>query len=175
MLLIQNDLQFERIFNEYWEIMYKSAFSRIREQEVVEDLLQEVFIDIWQRRTEITIQSTLKAYLLTAVKYRVLKYMDKAREKRAREIEGADVPYLDVDVLGFEDLYHQLEVVIAKLPPRNRLVFQMSRLEGFSSDEIAEKLGISQQTVHNHLSKSLTYVRAEMKHLAPGFLLFINL
>lgn len=174
MLLIRNQKQFESIFNEYWEDLYRSAYLRLKDQAVTEDIVQEVFVDLWQRRERIEIQSSLKAYLLTAVKYRVLKHFNQQAKFRIEGLDKAEMVTDDGDEMAFEDLYKNIEVAIDKLSPKCRLIFRMSKIEGLSTDEIARQLNLSKQTVHNQLSKSMGLVRAEMKHMAPLLLMILE-
>ncbi|WP_192345918.1 sigma-70 family RNA polymerase sigma factor [Algoriphagus sp. Y33] len=167
MSAFQNSAHFEQVFKDNWELMYQSAYCKIGNQSVVEDMLQEIFIDIWQRRESLEIKSGIKGYLLTAVKYQVMKYFDELTKTRSGSANTFPESFYEEDVFGFEELYKEIEIAVEMLPPRAQLVFRMSRLEGYSVDEIADKLNISPQTVHNQLTKSLKIMRGELKHLAP--------
>lgn len=169
MSTFQNSAYFEQVFKDNWELMYQSAYSKIGDQSIVEDILQEIFIDIWQRRESLLIKSGVKGYLLTAVKYQVMKHFDELEKSRANSLPES---FYEDDVFAFEELYKEIEIAVEMLPPRAQLVFRMSRLEGYSVDEIAEKLTISPQTVHNQLSKSLKILRGELKHLAPALAVY---
>ncbi len=173
MSTFQNSAHFEQIFKDNWELMYQSAYSKIGDQSIVEDILQEIFIDIWQRRETLVILSGIKSYLLTAVKYQVMKYFDELAKIRANSASTLPESFYEDDMFGFEELCQEIEIAVEMLPPRSQLVFRMSRLEGYSADEIAEKLKISPQTVHNQLSKSLKIIRGELKHLAPALVIFL--
>ncbi|MFD2036077.1 sigma-70 family RNA polymerase sigma factor [Belliella marina] len=172
MLLVNSPKQFEEIFNEYWEVLYKAAFNRTKDQAITEDIVQEIFIDFWQRRKEIQIKTSLKAYLLTAVKYKVIKHFAFSDLHTNNLLDCEEIGIHDYNKMEFDDLYDALEIAIEKLSPRCQLVFRMSRIEGYSTCEIASKLDISTQTVHNQLSKSLGIVRKELKHLTPILLMF---
>jgi len=173
MTAIENKVHFEQIFKDNWELMYQSAYTKIGDQPVVEDIIQEIFIDIWQRRDSLEIKSGFKAYLLTAVKYQVMKYFDELAKNRTSSVSLLPELYYEEDVFGFEELYKEIEIAVEMLPERAQLVFRMSRLEGYSADEIADKLKISPQTVHNQLSKSLKIMRGELKHLAPALAIYL--
>lgn len=173
MSTFQNSAHFEQVFKDNWELMYQSAYSKIGDQSIVEDILQEIFIDIWQRRDSLEIKSGIKAYLLTAVKYQVMKHFDELAKVRANSSNILPESFYEEDIFGFEELYNEIEIAVEMLPPRAQLVFRMSRLEGYSVDEIADKLKISPQTVHNQLSKSLKIMRGELKHLAPAIAVYI--
>lgn len=175
MQLVNTPKEFEEIFNEYWEVLYRAAYLRVKDQTITEDIIQEIFIDFWQRRKVIVIKTSLKAYLLTAVKYKVIKYFAHSDLHLQNTRDHEQIATYDYDNLEFKDLYDALEIAIIKLSPRCQLIFRMSRIEGFSTDEIASQLKISSQTVHNQLSKSLGIVRKELKHLTPLVILIFKL
>lgn len=173
MLALSNPAFFDQVFKEHWEMMYQNAYRKIGDQAIVEDLIQEIFMDIWNRRHSLEIKSGIKAYLLTAVKYQVMKYFDE--QAKSRIFNTDDLPgYYEEDIFAFEELYSQIELAVDSLPPRAGLIFRMNRLEGYSVEEVAEKLNLSPQTVHNQISKSLKIMRGELKHLAPMLVLFLT-
>ena len=169
----QNTAHFEQVFKDNWELMYQSAYSKIGDQSVVEDMLQEIFIDIWQRRASLEIKSGIKGYLLTSVKYQVMKHFDEQAKSKSKSTDALPESFYEEDIFGFDELYKEIEIAVDMLPPRAQLIFRMSKLEGYSVDEIAEKLTISPQTVHNQLSKSLKILRGELKHLAPALAIYL--
>lgn len=173
MSTFQDSAYFEQVFKDNWELMYQSAYSKIGDQSIVEDILQEIFIDIWQRRDSLEIKSGIKGYLLTAVKYHVMKYFGELAKSRTNTASSLPESFYEDDVFGFEELYKEIEIVVEMLPPRAQLVFRLSRLEGYSVDEIAENLKISPQTVHNQLTKSLKIMRGELKHLVPVLAIYL--
>ncbi|WP_207436038.1 RNA polymerase sigma factor [Sabulibacter ruber] len=162
---------FKEIFDRYWETLYASALKRLKSQDECNDVVQEVFTDIWRRRNELQITGNLSAYLHTAVKYRVFKVLENRRWEQ--ELDTLDNVHLSVcdATLEFNELYGILEVALDQLPEKQQLIFRMSRFEGLKSHEIADALQISRQTVHNSLHKSLTILRAELKDYAPLLLL----
>ena len=173
MQVLSNPAFFDQVFKEHWELMYQSAYRKIGDQVIVEDLIQEIFVDIWNRRHSLEIKSEIKAYLLTAVKYQVMKYFDE--QAKSRILKTDELPgYYEEDIFAFEELYNEIELAVDSLPPRAGLIFRMNRLEGYSVDEVAEKLKISPQTVHNQLSKSLKIMRGELKHLVPVLALLLT-
>lgn len=173
MATFQNPAYFEQVFKAHWELMYQSAYRKIPDQTTVEDILQEVFIDIWQRRESLEIRMSVKGYLLTAVKYQVMKHFDSIEKNRMIAI--SEMPDLyEEEIQSLDELFDQIEVAMDVLPPKSKLIFKMSRIEGYSVEEISEKLNISPQTVHNQISKSLKIIRGELKHLTPIVLLCIG-
>ena len=170
---LQNPSYFEQVFKDHWELMYQSAYRKIPDQNVVEDILQEIFIDIWQRRESLEIKMSIKGYLMTAVKYQVMKHFDSIEKNKVIAISELPEIY-EEEVLEFDELFEQIEMAMDALPPKSKLIFKLSRIEGYSVEEIASKLNLSQQTVHNQISKSLKIMRGELKHLAPMLLLYLG-
>lgn len=172
----ENQKAFKLLFEKYWESMYAMAFKRTRCQNTSEDIVQEVFADIWKRRKDLNIQSNLKSYLLTAVKYYVYKSIQKNQLEKSLDESLELLPsHEGPSALEFKELYQILEVAIDKLPENQRIIFKLSRFEGLKSQEIAHKLAISTQTVHNNLHRSLKTLRTELKDYAPlllGYLWF---
>ena len=176
---IQQDEEhaFRILFDRYWESMLAMAIKRTRCQSTSEDIVQEVFADIWKRRATLSIQSNLKSYLLTAVKYHIYKAIQKKQEEMSIEDNSSLLNIAETpNELEFQELYHKLEIAIDKLPENQQLIFRMSRFDGLKSSEIASKLSVSPQTVHNNLHRSLKVLRTELKDYAPLVVayLFLN-
>lgn len=171
---LQNKVQFEQLFKDNWELMYQSALYKLKDPSLAEDIVQDIFLDLWKRKDKLVLQSEIKVYLLTAVKYKVMKCLDEVAKRQESQLEIASGFYAE-EVLSFEDIYNEIEVAIEKIPPKARMVFKMNKLEGMNVNEIAEKLQLSPQTVHNQLSKSMKILRGELKHIAPLIsVIFLN-
>ncbi|MBD8487818.1 RNA polymerase sigma-70 factor [Echinicola sp. CAU 1574] len=164
---------FREVFEKYWEQLFAATLKRLESQQLSEDIVQEVFADIWKRRKTLKIKTNFQSYLHTAVKYHVYKAIDQRKWDGSLErIHQSHLGSRSNEV-EFDELFDQLEVALEKLPERQQLIFKMSRFEGLKCKEIAEKLQLSQQTVHNNLHKSLSVLRVELKDYAP--LLFLIL
>src|SRR5690606_13453634 len=123
----QDSAYFEQVFKDNWELMYQSAYSKIGDQSIVEDILQEIFIDIWQRRDSLEIKSGITGYLLTAVQYNVMKYLGEMAKSRTHTASSLPECFYEDNVFGFEELYKEIDIVVEMLPPRAQLVFRLSR------------------------------------------------
>ena len=161
---------FERIYREHWSGLYSYAFNVLRENELCEDIVQEVFMDLWRRRQVVHI-SDLRSYLLQSVKYQIFNHFRESRYKKQLLMEF-DLVLAECGIdesFEAQELEAQIKDVISQLPKRRRIVFDMSRNEGLSNKEISEKLVISLQTVKNQISESLKFIR---KSLNNSYLLF---
>ena len=157
-----DEIAFTRIFNTYWEELFISAYHILKDEDSCKDIVQEIFITLWDRREEIEIQN-LKAYLLQAVKYRVFK---KIRENEKfgyfndlysnyENIQTVEYQY------EFTELSGSLNKAIKNLPEKCSEVFHLSRIEGLSNPDIAKKLGISVSTVENQIYKALKILKKQ--------------
>ncbi|MBD8487367.1 sigma-70 family RNA polymerase sigma factor [Echinicola sp. CAU 1574] len=175
--LRQNDeLAFKLLFDKYWETMLAAAMRRIHSQIICEDIVQDVFADLWRRRSKIIIKTNLQSYLLTSVKYYVFKVIKQEQKNSSLNDLNSTLFSYNPKEMEFQELYSILEVAIDKLPNRQKLIFKLSRFEGLKGNEIADRLDISEQSVHNSLHRSLTTLRTEIKDYSPTllFLLFLH-
>ncbi|MFA3782756.1 RNA polymerase sigma factor [Melioribacteraceae bacterium 4301-Me] len=157
---------FKEIFKLYWSKLYIYAYNILRERSICEDIIQEIFFDLWIRRNDLCI-TNLNAYLYQAVKYQICKYIRKSKHKE-QLLDDLDV-FMTFQI-SVEDNFERIECsenvrdAISKLPMQRRLIFELSRNENLSNKEISEKLGISIQTVKNQISKALKFIRHTLKN-----------
>ncbi len=162
-------LSFEQIYRQYWSKLYIYAFHVLQERDLCEDIVQEVFTDLWAKRLDVQI-SNLHSYLYQSVKYQIFNHFRESKNKKQllMEFDLIQAQY-QIDVSYEKDeLKNQIKKVIIQLPDQRRVIFEMSRYEGLSNKEISEHLGISVQTVKNQISESLKFIR---KSLNSAFLL----
>lgn len=159
---------FQCIFNRYWLPMYTKACMRV-EQAEAKDLIQEIMVSIWIRRTTITLSSMadLEKYLFAALKYRVISHYAYTQNK-VRNLTALH-DYLKVNTatantMEINEMEAMIEKEVSQLPPKMQTVFRLSRNEQLSLTEIAEQLHLSKQTVKNQLSASLKRLRASLAH-----------
>ncbi len=141
----------------------------------VEDLVQDFFVYLWVEAPRIKIKSSLKSYLFTAIKNRCLDYQKhhKITEKyRTFLLFSSDNEEDSTEQYFAEtELRHAIQTSLIKLPPRCREIFELSRLNGLSNQEIADKLDISKRTVELQISNSLKILRKELAEFLPFWLL----
>lgn len=153
------------IYSKYWEQLYLAAFSILRDPDPCKDIVQDVLLQLWIRRNEVKIDS-LKSYLFTAVRYKVLTYIKSASNRKVFIEDGELERLADFDTMS--DSLHQqdveklLEKGIELLPKRCKEVFLLSRKEFLSNKEIAVRMGISVKTVEAQMSIALKHLRIVM-------------
>ncbi len=177
-LLHTNDEDaYTEIYNRYWKKIFFIAASKLQNFSEAEELVQDIFADLWNRRQSITINSSLGAYLATAVKYRVINYL-AGKQTRFGYIEHSlhtqsAVDHSTEQWLSFEELRQELESLVAALPEKCQLVYRLSREEGLSQKQISKKLGIAEKTVEAHIGKALQNIRTGLGNLLILFPLIV--
>lgn len=152
---------FQNLFELLWDPMYTYAFSLLEDETLAKDMVQEVWIGFWEGRK--TIENTnIKAYLYKAVRYRVLKELRDSKLK-STHLEVLDTIYLDDNIeeesLDPEETKMLLDNKLSILPKKCKEVFKLSKLQGLKNKEIAVELGISENTVENHISKAFKLLK----------------
>lgn len=168
---------FEHLFNRYWEPLFAAAMHRLQSRELSKDVVQELFVDLWEKRSSLRVQSNVEGYLFTALKHRII---NKIKSESVREkYESMVFEFYETNELATDRQFLEkalLEAVKAqtkKLPDRRREVFEMSRFDQLSHKEISEKLNISPKTVENHINHALKTIRPRLKKIISVLLFFI--
>jgi RNA polymerase sigma-70 factor (family 1) len=161
---------FEQLYKQYWPKLYIYAFNVLRERDLCEDIVQEVFMDLWAKRHEVQI-SNLHAYLYQSVKYQIFNHFRESKYKNQllMKFDQINTQYELDELYEQKEFKAKIKEVIYQLPEQRRVIFEMSRYEGLSNKEISEHLSISVQTVKNQISESLKFIRKSLNSL---FLLF---
>ena len=153
---------FSELYDRYWKSLYQLAWNILRDQESCMEVIQDVFVWLWDHRATLQIKS-LSSYLRAAIKYKVTDILrsNKVREECFVNLDALDLENLlfDHDPLEIKELKAVIIQMSAKLPERARLIFELSRNEQLSNREIANKLGISEKTVENQITIALKRLR----------------
>jgi RNA polymerase sigma-70 factor (ECF subfamily) len=158
---------FTEIYNRYWKVLFNVAANKTDSLAEAEELVQDLFLDIWKRRTTIDITSNLRAYLAVALKYRIINLLAKRQRKiRFDRYAGKKLSIVDSSTeqwLGFHELNERISRLVADLPDKCRLVYQLKKEEGYSQREIAARLRISEKAVEAHVSRALKALRVGIR------------
>ncbi len=158
------DEAFTAIYNRYWKKLLVVAANKTGgDIAEAEEIVQDLFVALWNRRDRLELTSSLDNYLAVAVKYRVIKTLARRDHQRRyaahRQHTQGILDNATQEWLEFEELRRRLEVMVAALPEKCRLVYHLSREQGYSQKRIAEEVGISEKTVEAHLGKALKTLR----------------
>ncbi|MDO9553286.1 RNA polymerase sigma factor [Rhodonellum sp.] len=161
---------FEHLFGQYWDLLFNAAYGRLKATDLAKDVVQEVFIDLWNRREKLQVTFSLETYLLTAVKYNIFKVIDQVNLEEGLNADSGMIPMPDEDVLPLEELYNQLEVALEMLPEMAANIFRMNKLQGMSATDVAQELDINVQSVHNSVHKSMKLLRKSLRYTTVSIL-----
>ena len=153
---------FERCFHETYEGLHRYAHTIVRDNEEARDIVQKVFIKLWEKRHEINIPQSARQYLYTAVHNLCLNAIRdrKTRTKYISHYHHTETGFVVESFAENKELERQIYAAIDKLPARCRQVFCKSRLEGKRYAEIAGELEISVKTVEVQMGKALKILRS---------------
>lgn len=156
-----NEMALDEMYRLYWKSLFTAAFNVLRDRPACEDIIQEVFMQLWIKRESIEIKTSLSGYLHAAVRYQVFHAVknaahsshlfDNIDERIARQSADRD--------LNLKELNERINRVVETLPEQCRQIYKMSREEQLSHKEIAERLKISPKTVENQITIALRKLR----------------
>jgi RNA polymerase sigma-70 factor (ECF subfamily) len=158
-----NEGAFTEIYNRYWDKLYYIAYKLLKDTNSAEEIVQEVFLTLWKKRTTLIIQS-LPQYLAAMARYSVYHYIAnekkcKVKEDNAALINVAGISEINVD---HKILLQIITELSNKLPEKCRLVFQYNKLHDQSLSDVAQRLNMSQKTAEGHLTKALRIIRTNL-------------
>lgn len=162
-----DELAFRKLFDLYKERFYAVALKMTRSDAVAEDIVQDVFMNIWNKREGLVNVDNPSSYFFTAVYRRIYHHYRKiALEKKL--LQTAPVVKESVNTTDEMVLAHEskklISQAISKLRPQQQLVFKLTKQEGLSREDIAQQLKISPNTVKNHLADALKFIRAFLQN-----------
>lgn len=165
---------FTQIYERYWKLLLRSAFQATGDREESMDICQSLFVWLWENHATLQIATSLKGYLMTAVKYKIANLIRQGKYavtsiENLQEIHAPLYAEMSVEIKELKSLIDQL---INELPERCREVFLLSRDEQLSHRQIADQLGLSERTVDAHISTALRKLKEPLGRLASIFLLF---
>lgn len=186
-LLIQeiikgNEQAFKQIFMRYKDQVYTYSLSILKNEANAQNIVQEVFLKVWLNRNKLDADLSFKSYLFTIAKNQCFNSFKRlANEREFKEYLQSNISHTNSDnpENRLDEFYYRKikYEAINSLPPKRKMIFQKSRIEGLSYEEISDELGISLSTVKNQMSKALENIRTYLqKHtdITTGlFLLFI--
>jgi len=176
--------QFDQIFRKYYKRLCHYAYKFVDDSQIAEDIVQDVFWQVWEKQQIFEIEVVLQSYLFRAVYNRCInhinhrKMVNKHHELISEQFRQFEIDYYrstDEGGISLFELEAKIEDAISSLPPQCRNVFEMSRKQGLKNAEIATELQISQKVVEKHITKALSILRNKLKNFLTLILTFINI
>ena len=163
-----DEAAFTEIYNIFWKQLFYKAAQKVNNLYDAEEIVQDIFLDLWNRRSELCISTGLSTYLAACVKYKVINLLAKRQQQLRYQHYARNFLQLSdlstENAIRLEELKRQLLKETTRLPEKCKMVFQLSREVGYSQKQIAMKLNIAEKTVEAHLSKALRSLRTGLSH-----------
>lgn len=155
---------FDEVYERYYPVLTRVAYGMLNDTSAIEDLVQDVFISLYNRRKHITFKVSIKSYLCKAIRLKIFnEYRSKAVHlKYCKNDFFPNCSKNDFLSIETKELSMKIKNVYQKLPNKCREVFYLSRQWGFSQKDISQKLQISVSTVEKHIGKALRIFREEL-------------
>lgn len=182
LLLLQKDdrVAFYHIYERYSKRLYGFVLRYIKQKEDAEEIVQEVFVKIWESRNKIDAYSSFESFLFTIAYNTTISLLRKrTNEKKYLEhlksIQQPDNSPDLIDEIHFNELNDRVQSLLNELTPRQKEIFKLSREEGLTHDEIAKKLDITVNTVKKHITNTLTFLKTQIDTDLTISILFVCL
>lgn len=168
---------FDALFHKYSESLYAFALSITRETFAAEEITQLVFLKVWEKRAQINEHLSFKSFLFSVAYNETISWIRKEKSQKRRIGEFLHTTSFSSNETEYSIEFRNIEVLanqlIAELPEKRKEIFILSREQGFSNKEIAERLGISVKTVENQMTSALKYLRLKLEeHQIIGILFY---
>lgn len=169
---------FNHLFDRYGKRLYHFSIGYLKSAENAEEIVQEVFLRIWETRFELSAQKSIEAYLFTIARNGILNTIRKSKSEQAylkyTKINSGKSVLLDEE-LNFNELEEAYNQVIEQLSPRRKEIFLLSKAQSFSNVEIAKKMNISVKTVENQMTSAISEIRKNLRSLGFSGIIFFEL
>lgn len=159
-------LAFSEIYHRFKAVLFRHSFRILGDEEEAKDVVHELFTQLWSRRKETIITTSLSSYLYTSARNRILDIIahKKIKEKYIRSLDDfiGKGEYITDLYIREKELRELIEKEVALLPPRMREIFELSRRDNHTYKEIADKLNISDKTVKKQINSALSMLRQKL-------------
>jgi RNA polymerase sigma-70 factor (ECF subfamily) len=162
---------FTELYNRYWKRLFAVAANQLDHPAEAEELVQDLFLDLWNRRQDLVITSNLSSYLSVSVNYKIINRMARRHREQAyrNNLAANAIDHSLEEHLSFAELKERLERILSELPEKCKLVFTLSRTEGLTRRQISLELGIAEKTVESHLTRALRQLRSSLSSFLMSF------
>lgn len=158
---------FSLLYRRYWERLFITAARVLRSRNDASDVVQDVFLSLWNRRRDLDIKGSIQAYLQISARYKAIQFIEKNIVRRDYLSLLTDIAVTSSGLspelqMQFKELEQVIHNTVAAMPPKMQEVYLLSRQQQLSHKEIAEKLGISVETVKKHIQHALQLIKTAM-------------
>ncbi len=163
------EIAFEQLFEKYFFRLSHFIFQFVKSEDIAEEIVADVFINLWLKRKTIKISTSFKSYIFVAARNHAINYINKKKKIESTvPIDEVSDNFLSSELMAdatlhFRELQKDVNDLINQLPDQQKMIVQLNKIEGFSPVEIAELLNISQKTVYNNLYEAVKFLASNFK------------
>lgn len=172
-----NHHAFKTLYERYWEHLYAVAYHWLGAKEEAQEIVQEVFVELWEKRTALNIKKSFSSYLFAVTKYKVFDCIDAraVRKNYLSQVQRSSSAgtYGTENTLVFKETQQRIADALEKLPVKTQQIFSLSREQELPYTKIAKMMNMSVKSVEYHITKTLKYLRLIIRSLV--FLIFFDL
>ena len=176
-LINENEAIFEQLFKKHFRELHAYAYSLLKDWDIAEEIVQALFLKLWEKNEWAHIQTSIKSYLYKSVYHDSLNHIRRQKvQLRYQTLTAHSMKNHTDDAAGklkMSELEQHLNKALNKLPEKCRAIFHLSRFEELKYQEIATQFNISIKTVETHMGKALRILRKEMKEFLPFIALML--
>ncbi|PUZ20920.1 RNA polymerase sigma-70 factor, ECF subfamily [Chitinophaga costaii] len=175
-----DEVAYSLLFERYWDVIYSAALLLTKSPEISEDITQDVFVMIWEKRCELARVDNLQAFLFVSARNKIFSRLRKLGSQDSYQ-EYLRLYLCESQGIGGEaqiysrNLEQLLQRAVMKLPPQQQKAFRLSRFEGMDHTQIAALMGVSKVTIKSYIVQALATLRKVFSHYTLPFLIGIFL
>lgn len=166
---VLSEAEFENIYKLYWKKLYGLAYNYFRDKTTAEELVQNLFIKLWQKRDEVSHVDDIQAYLFKCMKNLIYDQYDKIASQQKLKNHSAknfrEESHPVEELIDYQETLSLINQELDKLPPTTRAIFRMSKFDRHTNDEIATMMRISAKAVEYHITRALKKLRIRLQSI----------
>jgi len=167
-LLFMDLRSFEQLFRQYYSVLCSYAYRFVNDSDTAEEIVQDLFYKLWEKKDELQINTSVKSYLYSAVHNRCLKFIEhhhvETRYKNYYLLHESEVDNEPQNYTNLLELQGIIDNTLESLPEKCSKIFKLNRFDGLKYYEIAEKLSISVKTVEANMGRALKMLRKNLRN-----------
>ena len=174
-----SDEAFRQLFEKYWEDLYRMAYRRLPSPEDIKDILQDVFLSLWNNIDQVNADESLGGYLYTSLRNKIFNFFEKRQNRLNCLMKHPFNPVESEEIIwnrfNTKEIQKFIALQVTAMPPKMKRIYLLSKKEQLTISEIAELLNLSPQTVKNQLHRAFERMRQNLqKHNLPILLITVS-
>lgn len=157
-------MAFKQVYLRHWKQVYAVCYSHVKEVDTAEEMVQDIFLSLWERRQNLVITTSLEHYLVRAAKMKVFEHFRNQAVRRKYEPEVIVSTVATEQEIEYNSLHENLDRLLTHQPDQARAVFSL-RQQGMNNREIARVMGFSEKAVEYHVTRVLRFLREHLRQV----------